>query len=178
VLLQRSRVRGDRFGDLSDQSTKFTDFYGQRVVRRSRTLRRGRQFDLRRVETTGDLRHLASEISRAPRQVSDLVAKIGSVAQTVADRVEKRHSRQGGQRHNCRGARIDVEAEIEHRSDRGGDKNGAGRNEDGADTTHTIYPGPTEVACAMPLLVADSPGRISMSIRLWLRATRSAAMVA
>ena len=63
------------------------------------------------------------------------------LAQAAADGVVQRHAGERGQRHDRRGAPIELEGEIEHGAERASDKHHADRNEDGADTTHAVNPG-------------------------------------
>ena len=136
-------------GNLFHQPAEFADFGGERIGAAARTRRR-RHLDLHGIEAARNLGHLPRKIGGAARQIADLIAEVAAIAQAVADGIEQRHRGQGRQRHDGRRAGIDIETEIEHGANRGGDENHADRNEDSADTTHAVYPGPTPAAGAMP----------------------------
>ena len=178
VLLQHSGMAGDGFGDLLHQPAKLADFGGERIGGAARTIDRRRDLELDRIQATRDLGDLARKVGGAARQIADLVAEIAAIAQTVADAVEERHGGQRCERHNRRGAGVDLEPEIKHRANRGGDQHHADRDENGTDATHAVYPGPGPATGATQFPAADSRRSRLMFMTARLRATRSPAMVA
>ena len=176
VLLKHSGMAGDGFGDLLHQPAKLADFGGERIGGAARTIDRRRDLELDRIKAARDLGDLARKVGGATRQIADLVAEIAAIAQTIADAVEERHGGQRCERHNRRGAGVDLEPEIEHRANRGGDQHHADHDENGTDATHAVHPGPATGATQFP--AADSRRSRLMFMTARLRATRSPAMVA
>ena len=121
-----------------DQRAQFADFDRQRIDRAARAIDALAHVLVHVVEAPRHLRHLPRQIGGAARQIADLVAEFAAVAQPAGDAVVERHADERGQRHNRRGARIDLEAEIEHRADRSGDEHHADRDENGADASHAV----------------------------------------
>ena len=132
---------GDRLGDLAHQRAQFAHLGGERIDRNARPLDRLVDLGFHGVEPARDLAHLAREIGGAAREVGDLVAEGAAVGEAAADRVVEHHGHQGAERDEAGAAHVQLEGEIEHGADRGGDEHHADRDEDGADTNHAVIPG-------------------------------------
>ncbi len=144
LLLQDRLVAGNGLGQLLDHRTEFADLDRQRIDRATRAIDASAHVLVHVVEPPRHLGHLPRQIGGAARQVANLVAEMAAVAQPAGNAVVEHHADERCQRHDRRGARVDLEAEIERRADRGGDEHHAGRDENGADASHEVCPGTAE----------------------------------